>query len=424
MREPVGLENQALPIAIPQLCTKGVLTRERDTEVTAPTFNPTASSNPFTMNVSNIETSNPFVRGNEVEEPQQTQVKTTPIKNIPLPDNAGPERHFKYVDGGYKLPDPAKKTRSSNKVLLLLDSTLSNALNDTRSLISLAKSTLLKSIAEDPEKISTLHLNASEEDIEAVSKHYDRHGFAAITAEVATAITAWINAYDYSHREISTMPPMIQPYVKAYAKFCTDYGLTFDDVLTNRLITAAGENNVTPGDGQYVVCNTNRVYRDTQGNLVSLRLTTSSSPERRLAGYSANAGFAREAKRILGNSAKAGWDSKKLADIGWQNTKFGVLNIPRYIDADGNAHASVYGLDPNRASVMATVAKDLYNANKSGEGLVDDTMFRLYDPITEEINQITDPDDFTYLFEKYEGTWTQNHTALAFNRMRALASDN
>ncbi len=170
--------------------------------MTAPTFNPTASSNPFTMNVSNIETSNPFVRGNEVEEPQQAQVKTTPIQNIPLPDNAGPERHFKYVDGGYKLPDPAKKTRSSNKVLLLLDSTLSNALNDTRSLIALAKSTLLKSIAEDPEKISTLRLNASEEDIEVVSKHYDRHGFAAITAEVATAITAWINAYDYSHREI------------------------------------------------------------------------------------------------------------------------------------------------------------------------------------------------------------------------------
>lgn len=393
--------------------------------MTAPTFNPTANGNPFTMNVSNIETVNPFVNNTSiVEEPQQEHGKTTPIKNIPLPSNSGPERNFKYVDGGFKLPDPAKKTRSSNKVLLLLDSTLSNALNETRPFISLAKSQLLRSIIEDPEAISTLRVGASDEDIDAVAKHYDKHGYAAVTAEVATAITAWINAFDYAHFDIDSMPEMIQPYVKAYAKFCADYGLVFDEILSNRLITAAGDNNITPNDGEYVVCNTNRVYRDGEGNVVSLKLTTSSSPERRMAGYSANAGFARHAKRILGNSAKSGWDDKKLAEANWENTKFGVLNIPRYIDANGNAQANIFGLEPQRADVMADVAKGLYNANKSGEGLVDDSMFYLYDPITAEINQITNPDDFYNLFEKYRGTWTQEHTALALARTSALVNQN
>lgn len=392
--------------------------------MTAPTFNPNANTNPFTMNVSNIETSNPFVQTGPQENAEVPQAKTTPIKNIPLPENSGPERTYRYVDGGYKLPDPAKKTRSANKVLLLLDSTLSNALNDTRSLISLAKTSLIRSIAEDPEMLSAVRVGGSDEDVEVAVRHYDKHGYSALTAEVATAITAWINAYDYAGKSIEDMPPMMQPYVFAYAQFCNNYGLTFDDVLTNRLITSAGENNVTPADGEFIVSNTNRVYRDAEGNIVSLKLTTSSSPERRMAGYSANAGFARGAKRILGNSAKAGWDSKKLTEIGWENTKFGVLNIPRYIDSDGNAHATVYGLDPDRASVMADVAKGLYNANKSGEGLVDNSMFCPYDPITAEINQIDNPNDFSDLFEKHRGAWTQDHTALALSRMSALASNN
>ena len=174
--------------------------------MTAPTFNPNASNNPFTMDASNIETSNPFVNGGEVEETQADQVKTTPIKNIPLPANSGPERRYRYVDGGYKLPDPAKKTRSSNKVVLLLDSTLSNALNDTRSLISLAKTHLLRSIAENPEMVASLRLNSSDEDVEGVSKYYDSHGFAAVTAEVATAITEWVNAVSYTHLTLPTTP--------------------------------------------------------------------------------------------------------------------------------------------------------------------------------------------------------------------------
>lgn len=392
--------------------------------MTAPTFNPTTTTNPFTMNVSNIETSNPFIQNTPVNSVAQSQGKTTPIKNIPLPENAGPERTFRYTDGGYKLPDPAKKTRSANKVLLLLDSTLSNALNETRPLISLAKSNLVKSITEDPEMLSTLRIGASDEDIDAVVKHYDNHGYPAVTAEVATAITAWINAFDYGHVPVNEMPSMMQPYVSAYVKVCNDYGLTFDDVLTNRLITNAGENNITPANGEFVVCNTNRVYRDAEGNTVSLKLTTSSVPERRMAGYSANAGFARNAKRILGNSAKSGWDEKKLSEANWENAKFGVLNIPRYIDSDGNAHATIYGLDPERASVMADVAKGLYNANKSREGLVDDSLFAIYDPITAEINQVDDPNAFSDLFEKHRGAWTQDHTALALARMGALASNN
>ena len=73
---------------------------------------------------------------------------------------------------------------------------------------------------------------------------------------------------------------------------------------------------------------------------------------------------------------------------------------------------------------MADVAKGLYNANKSGEGLVDDSLFAIYDPITAEINQVDDPNAFSDLFEKHRGAWTQDHTALALARMGALASNN
>lgn len=383
---------------------------------------PSNQNTTFTMSTQ-LETENPFVSQYTSEpEPTERPAKVTPINGIPLPENAGPERVHKYIDGGYRLPDPAKTKRSSTRVLLLLDSTLANALNDTRPLISLEKETLMRSVINDPQRIASLSPAAEDTDIESVLKYYDTHGHGAVTADVAKAIVAWINAYDYAGEKIENMPVSMQPYVRAYAEFCQMYGLSFDDIMSHRLITEAGADNVSPNDGEYVVCNTNRVYHDEDGNVVSLRLTTSSSPQRRMAGYSACAGFARRATRMLGNTSRSGWDAKKLESFAWQDARFGVLNIPRFLDESGHAHATVFGLDAYRSGEMAEVAKQLYNANRSGEGLVDDELFAPYDPVADAIAAVEDPNEMAELFERYRGVWTHAHTALAFRRTNELHS--
>lgn len=380
-------------------------------------FNP---GNTFTMS-NQLETTNPFV-SQQAPKPVERTTKTTPINGIPLPENAGPERVFRYVEGGYRLPDPARTKRSSTRVLLLLDSTLANALNDTRSLISLERESLLRSVVNDPQPLSRVSPNASEDEIESVLEYYAKRGHGAVTADVAKAIVAWINAYDYAGEQIENMPVSMQPYVRAYAEFCELHGLSFDDVLSNRLITEAGADNVTPNDGEYVVSNTNRVYHDKDGEVVSLRLTTASSPEYRMAGYSACAGFARRATRMLGNTTRSGWDADKLKSFAWQDARFGVLNIPRFLDESGRAHASVFGLDSYMAADMAVMAGQLYNANRAGGGLVDDELFAVHDPVAEAISRVSSSDELAGLFERYRGLWTHAHTELAFRIVNDVRS--
>lgn len=358
----------------------------------------------------------------QVEEHDPTKPKSTKIFGIPLPNQSGPERIYRYDKGGYSLTDPAKNTKSSTKVTLLLDSTLSNGLNDIRGLAKISSRDMLRSIVNDPSYLQSLETSSPDDMVEDIAETYQSRGVAGRSAEVAEAITAWINAYDYHGVEIEDMPEQIQPYVKAYDIVLRKYRLTFNENLTNRLITRAGEDGVTPEDGQYTVSNTHRVYTGPNDETISLHLTTSPYWERRLPGFSANAGFASQSLRILGKGAKSGWAEKDLSDAKWEDAKFGILSLPRTLDETGRAHGQVIGLNKDQCRDMADVAKTLYNVNQvHADEVVDKDLISGVNPaILEELDQANDWVEMARLWETHKDIWVDEYTRHGQDRLRSV----
>lgn len=371
---------------------------------------------------------NPFLSALP-DQPEQEQVaskeapsKATEIHNIPLPESVGPERLYRrdYDNGGYTLTDPARSSKSTTKVLMLLDSTLSNALNDSRGLNTVSKRSLLTAAAVTPDVLANLSSDSTNEQVDTAITYYEKNGTSGLYQEVAQAINAWINAYDFLGIDLDTIPANIRPYVDAYIRIIEDYDLAFNKKMSNRLITAAGADGVTPEDGETLVSNTNRVYTNKDGVAVSLRLTTSSHPELRLPGYSANAGFAAQAKRILGNGAKAGWSDKDLVQAKWDEALFGVLSLPRALDNEGKAHASILGLDPEMSAELAQTAKDLYNINVESSAIVNDSVIAMPDPIVVAIRRANDFGEMTAVWEKFKDSWSQEYTEMGMAHLTEI----
>ena len=377
--------------------------------------------NPFLVNQTDPLPTNTMP---QAEEHDPKEPKATKVFGIPLPDQSGPERVYRYDKGGYSLTDPAKNTKSSTKVTLLLDSTLSNGLNDIRGLAKISSRDMLRSVVNDPSYLQSLETSSPDDMVEDIANTYQSRGVAGRAAEVAEAITAWINAYDYHGVDIAEMPEQIQPYVKAYDIVLRKYRLTFNENLTNRLITRAGEDGVTPEDGQYTVSNTHRVYTGPDGETISLHLTTSPHWERRLPGFAANAGFASQSHRILGKGAKSGWAEKDLSDAKWQDAKFGVLVLPRTLDESGRAEGHIVGLDKGQCQDMADVAKTLYNVNQAhADKVVDSKLISGVNPaILEELDKANDWVEMATLWEKHKDIWVDEYTVHGQDRLHHLAS--
>lgn len=359
------------------------------------------------------------------EDSAKKEGKFTPLFGFPLPDSSGPKRrNHRRVDGGYLLPDPSSRTHTSRKVAMLLNSTLSQALNDSNSFVKQSKIELLKSISEDYQPMSEITPATPESDVWRIVQVYSNRGFGARTSEFAHALTAWIDAVDFLDFPLGAVPDMFRPHVKAYQSTLLYYGLTFNAKMTNRLVTSAGADGVTPEDGTAVVSRTDRVYTDSAGQTVSLHLTTTSRPENRLASYAANAGFAQQAERILGMSARSGWDFSDLKKSKWSETKFGVLAIARDPNEAGEVSVRILPLDPEKCDDLCQVAKDLYNSDVESSDIVDDSLISPCSPVFDEISSATSVDELRSIFAKYSDKWRPEYTQAGDDVMKTFDSEN
>ena len=369
---------------------------------------------------------NPFEQATVAQGQQQSQVetKTTDVFHYQLPNSVGvPEFIHRWKQGGYEIADPVQVgVKANRKVLMLLNSTVTNVLNDIRGLERRSTREVIRQIFMDPQVLSRSQVNAQSPDDVVDRAYFDikSQSFANNTAEWAQAVTAWIDVVDYGVVDKDMVPDTFAPYVNAYLNTIDMYGLTFNGELSNRLVTSAGEDGVTPEDGAAIVSNTNRVYTDPNGLPVSLRLTTSSRPEYRLPGMVANAGIASKATRIIMRGGSAGWDKDSLGAAQWESARFGIIHLPRGLNNNGEASCSIRGFNAESQTELAYAAMSVFNANNAGETLFDNEAFAPQDPIAAAISQVTTQAECSALWQKYQDQWDDSYTKMAFERLMSL----
>lgn len=369
---------------------------------------------------------NPFEQATVAQGQQQYQVdtKTTDVFHYQLPNSVGvPEFIHRWKQGGYEIADPVQVgVKANRKVLMLLNSTVTNVLNDIRGLERRSTREVIRQIFMDPQVLSRSQVNAQSPDDVVDRAYFDikSQSFANNTAEWAQAVAAWIDVVDYGVVDKDMVPDTFAPYVNAYLNTIDMYGLTFNGELSNRLVTSAGEDGVTPEDGAAIVSNTNRVYTDPNGLPVSLRLTTSSRPEYRLPGMVANAGIASKATRIIMRGGSAGWDKDSLGAAQWESTRFGIIHLPRGLNNNGEASCSIRGFNAESQTELAYAAMSVFNANNAGETLFDNEAFAPQDPISAAISQVTTQAECSALWQKYQDQWDDSYTKMAFERLMSL----
>lgn len=369
---------------------------------------------------------NPFEQSTVAQGQQQSQVgtKTTDVFHYQLPNSVGvPEFIHRWKQGGYEIADPVQVgVKANRKVLMLLNSTVTNVLNDIRGLERRSTREVIRQIFMDPQVLSRSQVNAQSPDDVVDRAYFDikSQSFANNTAEWAQAVAAWIDVVDYGVVDKDMVPDTFAPYVNAYLNTIDMYGLTFNGELSNRLVTSAGEDGVTPADGAAIVSNTNRVYTDPNGLPVSLRLTTSSRPEYRLPGMVANAGIASKATRIIMRGGSAGWDKDSLGAAQWESACFGIIHLPRGLNNNGEASCSIRGFNAESQTELAYAAMSVFNANNAGETLFDNEAFAPQDPIAAAISQVTTQAECSALWQKYQDQWDDSYTKMAFERLMSL----
>ena len=369
---------------------------------------------------------NPFEQATVAQGQQQSQVetKTTDVFHYQLPNSVGvPEFIHRWKQGGYEIADPVQVgVKANRKVLMLLNSTVTNVLNDIRGLERRSTREVIRQIFMDPQVLSRSQVNAQSPDDVVDRAYFDikSQSFANNTAEWAQAVAAWIDVVDYGVVDKDMVPDTFAPYVNAYLNTIDMYGLTFNGELSNRLVTSAGEDGVTPADGAAIVSNTNRVYTDPNGLPVSLRLTTSFRPEYRLPGMVANAGIASKATRIIMRGGSAGWDKDSLGAAQWESTRFGIIHLPRGLNNNGEASCSIRGFNAESQTELAYAAMSVFNANNAGETLFDNEAFAPQDPIAAAISQVTTQAECSALWQKYQDQWDDSYTKMAFERLMSL----
>lgn len=369
---------------------------------------------------------NPFEQAPLAQGQQQSQVatKSTDVFHYQLPNSVGvPEFIHRWKQGGYEIADPVQVgVKANRKVLMLLNSTVTNVLNDIRGLERRSTREVIRQIFMDPQVLSRSQVNAQSPDDVVDRAYFDikSQSFANNTAEWAQAVTAWIDVVDYGVVDKDMVPDTFAPYVNAYLNSINMYGLTFNGELSNRLVTSAGEDGVTPEDGTAIVSNTNRVYTDPNGLPVSLRLTTSSRPEYRLPGMVANAGIASKATRIIMRGGSAGWDKDSLGAAQWESTRFGIIHLPRGLNNNGEASCSIRGFNAESQTELAYAAMSVFNANNAGETLFDNEAFAPHDPIAAAISRVTTQAECSALWQQYQDQWDDSYTKMAFERLMSL----
>lgn len=354
--------------------------------------------------------------------PEVPGYKTTKNFSYPLPPALAPHRALPWKDGRVNVSDPTNNS-PTKKARMVMDTSVTRLLSDTAGLVSYAYRDAVNTLAHDPGLIHpVLNALATQNDNEVttavnhVVDRINRSGFGTSSREWATALFEWMDYIDYGGTEL--VPEPFAPFVEAYYNAIRRRGWTFDPEMSNRFVTRAGERGVLPNVP--VICSTNRVYRDRNGGLVSLRATTSKNPQGRVPEYAGAAGLASVGTQMLGKGARSVWHDLS-EESGWGSARFGMLHIDRTLVPGRSPEVTLHGFDIGIALDLAKSALASFEVQHSPMAArASSTAEFITDLIMGRISEATSVADMSDLYKEYQDVWTDDLTALANHHIEGL----
>lgn len=314
-------------------------------------------------------------------------------------------------DGGINVSDPTGNA-PTKKARMVLDTNISRLLSNTGGLVNYAYRDAIHTLSRDQllmQPVIAAMLQGDDAVTMAVNNlvtKINRKGFGTSSLEWATALFEWMDYIDYGGTE--PVPLQFSPFVEAYYNTMSLHGLTFDRELSNRYVTRAGDMGVLPMTP--VISKTNRVYRDRNGNIVSLRPTTSNNPSLRAPEFVGAAGFASAASKILGKGSKSVWKPFE-EDVEWEHARFGMLHIDRKNIPGTVPVVTISGFDKGIARDLAQSALNSYEIQSSPLATKAVSAAAFYkDLIVGKILQSTTVEDVSAIYRDYEEFWSDELT--------------
>lgn len=361
-----------------------------------------------------MSTENQFADPNQ---PAAEALNATARFKYPLPVTpVVPFRKLKFKDYGFVVADP-RSNNTTSRVIMFRDSQLTRMFSDASGLSDYTRRETVFTLGRYPELLSQLAAASTEEALattaENVSWQVKGMSYGNSAMEWSSALIEWINHIEYGGTE--SVPAMFVPYVQAYLLEIYRRGWKFDPELSNRYITNAAENGIMPKTP--VFSNTGRVYRDVEGNIFSLQLSTASNINYRLISMTANAGFASNAVFILGQGTRGTWIP---VDEGWSKAQFGVVNILRSPSESGEVDIRFIKLDASVGADLAQTALDVQEVSSSNtvQNAIQGSNFG--NTIVDEIRSVTDVSQLPALYNKYKDFWLDEYTQLGKDRAYEL----